>query len=757
MEEQVITETGIERLKIAIRLARARAPQGLGADVATILSIAHEVFPGISLPQSNQLFEAFVKRPKADITKTLMLLHPTERDKQLLCPILVQLAKCIDGVFSGSNWERSCVVYSGSLAESSFARLIAQLRIERPGEHIPNELQRVSSVLGRYKEVYTVFENQSFVTTIDISKYFRGELTLGTVQTDYEKAGPEVWIVLCKVMGYPEKAYAAYDGTFHTDHICERSLYTGSSRNVGTIADTLSNYGMLFCFFNQHANLKQCGMEKNGWWTTDMVAMARLSLQFRCDYSAAHDGDIPTLRQWIESPNCKDAWKPSVLILGNKHPLNKRGGKRGIADFFDPQQQQHPTKRTKTPGSIHSVAEASTTVVGDSRVKELELKLTAAEAREKQLVTKLASYPPQELSKELSTRIKRLSKSSLVSVLGSETSGDMTKFVVPDPVDKFTTAMAKHAKTHDIELFEQAFVTTRGTRYGLRRGWYVLPLQNNHNSFGDGDFSADASIHLSTLIQTASLEMSTAQREGENGNADSKIYKMTTKVDPFGEKVFENAHKYVIVSERLLRYVYNMAKRQVDGSPMQNIAPETETMIHKSIRSYLMTDPSEADEHLKAPIRALVKHEGGVFSNGTFIVFDKETTQNVTVAWSENGYELSELVSHTVEPHKTGGQGSTAIVDLLRRVAIRLNTIAKEEFESITKASKVLYTTTGYEEDDGEVTTTWCGLSDANGLTQQYTSRAIIENKCRLQPYCIKEHWFLTIALRPSLGSASRY
>ena len=83
-----ITETDIHRLTTAIRLARSRAPQGKGTEVATILSLGPLVFPQMNATQCQQLFEAFVKKPKSDIARTLLRLHPTAQARAVLCPWL---------------------------------------------------------------------------------------------------------------------------------------------------------------------------------------------------------------------------------------------------------------------------------------------------------------------------------------------------------------------------------------------------------------------------------------------------------------------------------------------------------------------------------------------------------------------------------------------------------------------------------------------------------------------------------------------
>jgi hypothetical protein len=276
--------------------------------------------------QCQQLFEAFVKKPKSDIARTLLRLHPTAQARAVLCPWLEQFADAIDSAFSGSNWDRSCVVYQGSQSRQAFARFIAELRLQRPDQFIPDTTQRHASLLFQYAEIHEVFKFKKCVTTKQVCEYFKGSYKDGPIQTPHEAAGPDVWIALVRSMGYPELKFEAYEGRFHTDHMLERCAYTARSRDVGTLPDTISVYSAMYHFFNTHANLKAYGLEKDEWYGVEMMQMARSALRFRCDYALENEGNLPTLQQWVDSDACKPQWKPSVTILKRSHRLYTKKG-----------------------------------------------------------------------------------------------------------------------------------------------------------------------------------------------------------------------------------------------------------------------------------------------------------------------------------------------------------------------------------------------------------------------------------------------
>ena len=186
---------------------------------------------------------------------------------------------------------------------------------------------------------------------------------------------------------------------------------------------------------------------------------------------------------------------------------------------------------------------------------------------------------------------------------------------------------------------------------------------------------------------------------------------------------------------------------------MQNKATSVDSTISSSIRSYLISKPSEAEAHLKAPIRALVKAEGGIFSDGTFLVYDKETTRHVALTWPKKESELSDLVPQTTEPPECGGQGSRALVDLLKRVAKRLHVAAHREFEAITKASTLNKITFRIGDEIEEVGERRCSFVDDDGA-HGFTPHTLGSNLDHLNPSCASQQWFQAIALRPGLGDS---
>lgn len=184
---------------------------------------------------------------------------------------------------------------------------------------------------------------------------------------------------------------------------------------------------------------------------------------------------------------------------------------------------------------------------------------------------------------------------------------------------------------------------------------------------------------------------------------------------------------------------------------MQNF---DDAMIRAHIRSYLVSKGDEAVAHLTEPIRALVKQEGGIFSNGTFMVFDKTAHRYVAITWPKRQDELSDLVRHTKEPLTNGGQESTALIELLQRVADRMHKIGEKELASITKASKLSKMVIGSGKEAEEIPRNFCILLDDNGNKLRYNPHILTTNITRIHPKCVLHQWFLAIALRPGLGDS---
>eukprot|EP00966_Prymnesium_polylepis_P167449 3871299-Prymnesium_polylepis.1 len=215
--------------------------------------------------------------------------------------------------------------------------MILELRLSHPGEYMPTEAERASSVLVQYVEIYEVFKDEAFVTTAQVHSLFRGELCLDrkSGQTAFEKAGPELWLALTKLLGYPSKPLRDYHGQFCVDHVVERSLYSRSeNRSVKTPADTLLNYGMLIDAFNTADKMKSYGMEKRMWYTERFSSMARVAMGFRLDFCMAQ-GRMPTTAEFVKSTVCKEAWQPSMMLLGRDHPVHRLARKRKTQGSLD--------------------------------------------------------------------------------------------------------------------------------------------------------------------------------------------------------------------------------------------------------------------------------------------------------------------------------------------------------------------------------------------------------------------------------------
>jgi hypothetical protein len=345
-----LTPEDISEFAQRMRIARARAPSGLAADVASVLAAAPTIFAGkLNLLQAEGLLEGFLHRPKHSISKTLRsipweakerkqrgLSGPTARDRELLCPVLTGLAKTLDEFCEGRNWERS-VVCSDTTRRSALQQMILELRLSYPGEYMPSEAEKAASVLAQYTEIYEVFKDEAFVTTSQVHDLFRGELCLNkqSGQTAFEKAGPELWLALTKLIGYPSKPLCDYHGQFCVDHIVERSLYSrNDNRSIKTPGDTLTNYGMLIDAFNTADKMKNHGIEKRMWYTEKFSAMAKVAMGYRLDFREMY-GRIPTTVEFVRSTVCKEAWQPNVMLLGRDHPVHRFARKRKAQGSLD--------------------------------------------------------------------------------------------------------------------------------------------------------------------------------------------------------------------------------------------------------------------------------------------------------------------------------------------------------------------------------------------------------------------------------------
>eukprot|EP00966_Prymnesium_polylepis_P136044 3143724-Prymnesium_polylepis.1 len=325
----------VVQLMQRVRSTRARAPQGTAADVAYVLCAAPSMFPDINSFQCGELMQAFLARPKNTLAKTARtVLFPDARSRELACPVLMALVEILDSIFAGRNWERSVLQFDGTQAVMSVTQFIAELRLAHPEQHAPTAMQREASVLAQYRELHDVFIDCPCVSTAHVHKFFRGDLCQGSEQTTLERSGPECWLALCELMGYPVKPVAEYGGSFCVDHIVERSLYTTRGRDKLTVADTLSNYAMLLDFFNGQGRMKVFGMEKRGWYGEKWADMTKTAMRFRLDFAEDH-GRRPTVAEFTASTWCKDAWQPTSTLLKHTHPVHTRKRKaQGHMDEF---------------------------------------------------------------------------------------------------------------------------------------------------------------------------------------------------------------------------------------------------------------------------------------------------------------------------------------------------------------------------------------------------------------------------------------
>ena len=196
----------------------------------------------------------------------------------------------------------------------------------------------------------------------------------------------------------------------------------------------------------------------------------------------------------------------------------------------------------------------------------------------------------------------------------------------------------------------------------------------------------------------------------------------------------------------------DMALATSDKSPLLDTTPET--MTGAALSAYLLCKPSDADAHLRTPIRSLVAEEGGIFSNGSILAFDTYTQRYTAIAWPKSSGDLTALVAQTAEPVERGGQASRALLDMLQRVAIRLYSLAQEESNTILVGSSLRKMTIGRGDEAEEVGDKYCVFTDPSSVGWTYTPHSLRANLARLQPTCMHQLWFQSIALKPEIGDS---
>ena len=183
-----------------------------------------------------------------------------------------------------------------------------------------------------------------------------------------------------------------------------------------------------------------------------------------------------------------------------------------------------------------------------------------------------------------------------------------------------------------------------------------------------------------------------------------------------------------------------------------------ETSIRASIRDFLVCKPQKADAHLCGPSRTLVRKAGGRFSDGTFLAVDAKTKRHIAVTWPKKEADLSDLVAQTTESVDNGGQGSTALVDLLKLVARHLYKLAMEERDTIQRASTITKLEFGNEMDGVEQIGERFGeFTNKDGDKIEYTPHALRENTAHVHPSCTVQPWFQVMALKPGLGDSTTF
>lgn len=173
----------------------------------------------------------------------------------------------------------------------------------------------------------------------------------------------------------------------------------------------------------------------------------------------------------------------------------------------------------------------------------------------------------------------------------------------------------------------------------------------------------------------------------------------------------------------------------------------------KSLSNFLRCRSKDGENYLTALVQALVKAEGGVHSNGAFLVHDGSVWVSVPTT-TKCTSTLASLVNNTAAPVESGGQGSDAVTKLLRKVAERLYAMAEIEFAYIKRVSRTGKLEIG-DTDKTEVGERICYYRDkVLGKELSFSPHALTTNMERLQPDCSTLPWFIALALQHDPVSA---
>jgi hypothetical protein len=167
-----------------------------------------------------------------------------------------------------------------------------------------------------------------------------------------------------------------------------------------------------------------------------------------------------------------------------------------------------------------------------------------------------------------------------------------------------------------------------------------------------------------------------------------------------------------------------------------------------ALSNFLRCRTKEGDNYLTSLIQALVRAEGGIHSNGAFMVSNGKEWVSVPTA-TKCTTTLISLVNNTTTPVESGGQGSDAVLKLLRAVSERLYSMAETEFKHIKRVSEAGKLEIGDGETATEVGERICYYMDPTlDKKLSFSPHALTTNMERLQPDCCTLPWFVTIALQ---------
>jgi hypothetical protein len=168
----------------------------------------------------------------------------------------------------------------------------------------------------------------------------------------------------------------------------------------------------------------------------------------------------------------------------------------------------------------------------------------------------------------------------------------------------------------------------------------------------------------------------------------------------------------------------------------------------QALSNFLRCRTKDGDDYLTSLIQSLVRAEGGIHSNGAFMVSNAKEWVSVPTATNCTNTLLS-LVNNTATPVESGGQGSDAVLKLLRAVSERLYSMAETEFEHIKRVSETGKLEIGDGETVTEVGERICYYMDPTlDKKLSFSPDALTANMERLQPDCCTLPWFVTIALQ---------